>query len=129
MATRHRITLDHAKQLTKKYRDNKKKILKDEYGNKPILPICETFDKDAYEELLAVPGCVKIRAYFGMGEELDVKLIFVAVNDKDEDILPQAQALPEGDTSMLAMSGDDDVPVIEHGYPCPPNCPPPSGLN
>ena len=129
MATRHRITLDNAKQLTKKYRDNKKKILKDEYGNKPTLPICETFDRDAFEELLAVPGCVSIRAYFGMDEELNVKLIFVAVNDKNEDILPQVQILPEGDTGMLAMSSDDDVPISNTGDRCPPTCPPPSGLN
>ena len=129
MATRHRITLDNAKQLTKKYRDNKKKILKDEYGNKPTLPICETFDRDAFEELIAVPGCIGIRAYFGMDEELNVKLIFVAVNDKSEDILPQVQTLPEGDTSMLAMADDDDVPVVENGVRCPTECPPPSGLN
>jgi len=128
MATKHSITLDKAKQLTKKYRDNKKKILKDEYGNKPILPICETFERQAFEELLAVNGCVKIRAYLGMDEELGVKLIFVAVNDKDEDILPQEQTLPQGDTTMLAMTADT-TPIVENGSTCPPNCPPPSGLN
>jgi hypothetical protein len=128
MATRHRISLDKAKQMTSKYRDNKKKILKDEYGNKPTLPICETFDRAAFEELLAVPGCVSIRAYFGMNEELDVSLIFVAVNDKNEDILPSVQTLPEGDTSMLAMESDDDVPVVDNGLRCPTYCPPPSGL-
>ena len=122
MATRHRITLDNAKQLTKKYRDNKKKILKDEYGNKPTLPICETFERAAFEELLAVPNCVSIRAYFGMDEELNVKLIFVAVNDKNEDILPQVD-------STMMMRTSDDVPIIDDGARCPDYCPPPSSLN
>jgi hypothetical protein len=129
MATKHRITLDKAKQLTKKYRDNKKKILKDEYGNKPTLPICETYERAAFEELLAVRGCVGIRAYFSMNEGLDVNLIFVAVNDKNEDILPEEQILPEGDTTMLAKADDDDVPVIGGGTRCPEYCPPPSPLN
>jgi hypothetical protein len=122
MATKHSITLDKAKQLTKKYRDNKKKILKDEYGNKPTLPICETFERAAFEELLAVPGCVSIRAYFGMAEDLNVNLIFVAVNDKNEDILPQV------DTTMM-MRTSDDVPIIDEGTRCPSDCPPPSSLN
>ena len=101
--------------------------MKDEYGDKPTLPVCETFDRDAFEELLAVEGCVSIRAYFGMDEELNVKLIFVAVNDKEEDILPQLQTLPEGDTTMLAAAADT-TPIVEEGRRCPEDCPPPSGL-
>ena len=96
--------------------------LKDEYGNKPTLPICETFERAAFEELLAVPGCVSIRAYFGMDEELNVKLIFVAVNDKNEDILPQVD-------STMMMRTSDDVPIIDNGSRCPDDCPPPSSLN
>lgn len=127
MATKHSITVDKAKQLTKKYRDNKKKILKDEYGSKATLPTCETFERQAFDELLAVAGCVAIRAYFGMDEELNVNLVFVAVNDKNEDILPQEQTLPEGDTTMLAMTSDT-TPIVENGTRCPTECPPPSGL-
>lgn len=126
MSTKHSITLDNAKQLTSKYRNNKKKILKEEYGNKATLPTCETFERQAFDELLAVPGCVSVRAYFGMDEDLNVKLIFVAVNDKNEDILPQVQTLPEGDTTMLARTSDDP-PIVENGTRCPTECPP-SGL-
>ncbi len=39
----HFISLDEAKKMTKKFREEKEKVVKDEYKNKDILPICETF--------------------------------------------------------------------------------------
>jgi hypothetical protein len=130
MSTKHLITKDKARQLTSEYRKNRKHILKDEFSNKTILPICETFERAAFDRVLAQEGCVGLRVYFGMNEEMNVNLVIVGVNDRNEDMLtPLSQ--PAGDVTRMAFAStttDDDDPIIESGTQCPTNCPPPSEL-
>lgn len=122
--SRHLISLEAAKKFTKDYREKKKKILKEEYGNRNTLPLSETFDRDAFDYILSQQGCESIRIYLGMNEAEEVRLVIVGVNRNNEDIL-LAQTL--GDVVM--RSGDTKPPpIVEHGDPCPTNCPPPSGL-
>lgn len=123
--SKHSISLERAKQLTSSYRKNKKKVLKDEYHNKATLPVCETFEREAFDELLSQPGCVSIRFYFGMDEEMNVTLVFVGVDENDKDMLPQ-QA---GDMTMMATSAGGDAGVYDNSTRCPPTCPPDSTLN
>ena len=122
--SRHLISLETAKKFTKDFRDKKKKILKDEYGNKNTIPLSETFDRDAFDYILSQQGCVGIRVYFGMNTEERVNLIIVGVNDKNEDIV--AAQTETGDVVMMRTSDTD--PIAEQGDTCPPSCPPPSGL-
>ncbi|MBA4168434.1 MAG: hypothetical protein H0X41_12980 [Chitinophagaceae bacterium] len=111
MPPTHSITLQEAINMTKMYRDNKDTIVKPEYTN--LLPLSETFDKAAFEELTSETGCTSIRCYLGMDENLVVRLIFVGVTDKDEDILP-----PTAGAS-----------IMENGEHCPPLCPGGGPLN
>ncbi|HEX8331483.1 MAG TPA: hypothetical protein VF622_02605, partial [Segetibacter sp.] len=84
----HRISLEKAIQMTTLYRQEKENILKSEYAGKDILPISETFNRTAFEALLAQPGCTALRIYHSMDETLKLHSIVVGVNNQNQDILP-----------------------------------------
>lgn len=123
--TKHSITLEQAKKMTKKFRDDKKLVIKDEYHGKHIVPTCETFERMAFDELLRQPGCVSVRAYYGMDDDKKLHLIFVGVNDKNEDILPA----PSANIAQDAASLEGDGVILENGARCPTECPPVSPIN
>jgi hypothetical protein len=83
-----------------------------------VLPICETFKRNAFDDLLSQDGCVGIRFYLGMDDEFKVVLVAVGVNENDEDMLPVSE-------DFLT----DENKILENGYRCPTTCPPPSVLN
>jgi len=112
MANNHLIPLDQAAEMTKYYRSMKEEILAAKFKNKNILPICETFDRDAFDNILQQNGCKKVRIYFGMDDNELVKMVVVGVNDQDADMLPA-----------------NDPVIIEMGIRCPNICPPSSSLN
>lgn len=113
----HRITLQQAVEMTTRYRQEKAAILKPEY-NSDILARAETFSRSAFDELLGQKGCVSIRAYYGMDEKKNVKLLFVGVNAENEDMLPSEKNGLNGEASI------QDV-----GQRCPPICGKQSPLN
>lgn len=118
----HVIPLSTAVAMTTLYRNKREVILKEEYKGRDILPLSETFRAEAISTVLAVPGCVGVRLYYGMDENEKVHLIVVAVNNANEDILPAT-------TGDNAMEDDDPIPLLEEAFRCPPVCPPPSPLN
>lgn len=109
----HFISLADAGDMTETYRDNKERILDTQYQSSNILPICETFSRDAFETLLAKTDCASIRIYYGMDEDLKVHAIVVAADEYGNDVLP-------------STPGDD---IVERGNRCPDLCPSPSPLN
>jgi hypothetical protein len=117
----HFIPLSQAVEMTKRYRDNRNRILKAEYEGQNILAICETFNRQGFETLLAKEGCVGIRVYYGMDPELKVHAVIVAINEAGEDILPQS--------GTLETSGNGDDDILDDALRCPTFCPPPSPLN
>jgi hypothetical protein len=125
------ISLDQARVMTALYRAERDNILKPEYLGKNILLTCETFERAAYDRLLAYPGCVGVRIYFGMNEALQVKCILVGVDADNKDILPDVNpAGTTGTTSGSEGTGEEEEepPIVELGQACPPICPTPSGL-
>ena len=117
----HFISLTEAASMTALYRQQKEDILGSAYQNQGILPICETFDRAAFDAVLNQAACTGIRIYYGMDNELKVHAIIAGVNDNDEDILP-AQSNSMNETT-------EDVSIIERGTRCPDICPPESELN
>lgn len=114
----HFISLPEAQGMTKRFRDNKEAVLEASLRHQNILPICETFDKEAFVILLNKPGCVGIRIYYGMDEDLKVHAVIVASDENGNDILTQGPV-------MLTEEND----IIERGNRCPDLCPPSSPLN
>lgn len=113
----HFITLSKATEMTSKYRGNKENILDSGYKDTGILPVCETFDRAAFDTLLAQDGCESVRAYFGMDADLKVSLVFVGVNASGEDL-------------VVSFESDIDPNIIvEDGQRCPTVCPESSPLN
>ncbi|RXK58557.1 hypothetical protein ESA94_18165 [Lacibacter luteus] len=114
------ISLQKAIEMTTRYRQNKEAVIDPRYAGANILSICDTFNKTAVATLLAKPDCTAIRLYYGMDEALQIRPILVAVNEKDEDILPDLSTLESEEP------GED---IVDDTIKCPPICPPPSVLN
>jgi hypothetical protein len=107
------ISLQTARDMTTNYRSQKETMLKTTLQNKGILPICETFGRAAFDTILGVSGCQKVRIYLCIDSTSKVRILAVGVDSLDQDILP---------------SGTEDR-IIEDGQRCPDQCPPPSPLN
>ena len=112
----HFITLEKAKEMTALYNSEKNTLLKPEFQGQNILSVCETFDRSAFDTLLAEAGCAGIRVYFGMTAALKVRAILVGVDMDNKDILP-----PAGSGGSPASSGGGVI--VEEGRPCPDFCP------
>lgn len=101
LQTDHQISLEEAADMTTRYRNELPGIIKPAYEHSDIFPLSETFKKNIFIDLGAQQGCVAIRSYFGMDENQKVRLIFVGVNDNNEDLVDY---------------------IFEHGNRCPPIC-------
>jgi len=118
---RNFITPALAKKLTHKFRHNRQKMVRDEFRGPKTLPLCETFDRAAFDALLAQPGCAQVRIYLGMDDGNEVKLVAVGVDEKGRDILP--------DLNKTADFGAESGVIVEDGKRCPEDCPEDSYLN
>lgn len=118
----HFISLDQAIAMTTTYRSNREAILAPAYQKQDILPLSETFNRQALDQLLATPGCAGLRIYYGMDEALKVHTVMVAVNDLNQDILPAS-------AQTVSVANADDPVIVEEGQRCPPICPDDSPLN
>ncbi len=114
--TNHRILKDTAVKMTRAYRNNKEEILKPEYAGKNILPLSETFSKEAFESFMKNDKVKSLRIYYGMDDDMLTHAIIVGANEKDEDMI---DGTDEND-------GDE---ILEDAQRCPAICPPPSELN
>jgi len=115
----HSISLEEAKKMTRKFREEKDKIVKDEYKGKHF-PVCESFDRSAFDALLQREDCKGVRIYYGMNEDSHrIHAIIVAIDADGKDILP-----------IKGVATDGTGPVIlDRGLPCPDYCPDSSELN
>lgn len=107
------IDLSTAIQLTRNYRENKDKLVTPEFTD--AMCLAETFDASAIRAVLDQPGCVSFRAYYGMKENKEVCMVFVGVNDKNEDII----FLDDPEKNIL----------VEQSQRCPPLCGKDTSLN
>lgn len=87
-------------------------------GYKEILCNCETFDREAFDKVLAKDGCTGIRIYFGMDAINQLRLVVVGVNAQDQDMISSQSS---------SLTEDDDI--FDNGRRCPDECPPDSPLN
>jgi hypothetical protein len=110
----HEIPVTQAAEMTRSYRTMNNDILKTEYQNQNLLPLCETFDRAALDTLLAQDDCKQIRIYYGMDENYKVHAILVGVDGNGNDMIPH---MPKDGVTM------------ENAYRCPTDCPSASTLN
>lgn len=116
----HSISLETAIEMTSRCRAQKENILGPEFQNRKVVFTCETFNRAAFDRLLAQTGCAGIRIYSAMDESMRLRLIAVGVNENNEDMLPNA-------TGTLAAQNENSI--TEEGQLCPDLCPPSSVLN
>jgi len=118
----HFISLAAAIEMTSLYRLQKDKVLQQQFVGKNILPLSETFDRAAFDAVLSQPGCVGLRIYYGMQQDLTIHALIVGVNDKNEDLIPAR-------TNNATTTAETDDQIIELGQRCPDICPTESTLN
>lgn len=104
----HEISLEEAIKMTTRFRTEIQSMFKPEIAAIGVLPISETFNKSIFEDLVMQPGCVAVRAYFGMDSNNQVRLLFVGVDDNNNDI--------------LASTDEQAGYIFEYGQRCPPIC-------
>jgi hypothetical protein len=80
------ITLEEGREMIERYKAQRELILKENYSVN-ILTLSETFTKDEISQLLSQNDCDKFRCYFGMDEDLNIRLILVAADSDNNDIL------------------------------------------
>ena len=117
----HFISLSSAITMTSRFRANRENVLDSFYRGQNILALSETFDRSAFDTLLAKSGCTGLRIYYGMGEDLKIHAIIVAVNENNEDMIPE--------NSLNNNEDDDDDDIVDSANRCPELCPPSSPLN
>jgi hypothetical protein len=126
----HVISLREAIDLTRRFRKNRRVITKDEFADKDILPLAETFDKEAFRRFMDNENCKGIRIYLGMKEDYTIHSVIVGVDADNRDMLPKESTLQ---TFFLSDVTDADLTdpneILENGQRCPPDCAPPSDLN
>ncbi len=98
-ARNHRILLDAGAAITRRYREGA--------GKNPFK--AGAFHADQVKELLAQPGCVALRIYYGRQENGDPALVLVGMDANDNELT--------GGT------------LLEFCFPCPPFCTGGSALN
>ena len=112
--------------MTTKYRENMEAILDPAYRDQNILPICESFDRDSFDKVLAQPGCMGLRMYLGMDDRLEIKFVIVGVNAEGHDMINGTL----GKTAARTQDAQEEEDlIIDQGLRCPTNCPPSSSLN
>jgi hypothetical protein len=104
----HEISLDEAIEMTTRFQNDMESMLKPEFAGLGILPTSETFNKSIFEDLAMQPGCVAIRSYLGMDDNNLVRLLFVGVDEDNNDI--------------LASTNEQACYIFEYGQRCPPIC-------
>ena len=104
---KHLISLEEAKILTSRYRENIDALTNPDFKN--ALPFSETFDAVAIQAILNQPECVSFKSYLGMKENKTICLIHIGVDAAGNDII-----------NSLSGTGEDII--MEFGRPCPPFC-------
>lgn len=133
----HRITLEKARKMTRTFRDHRgQNIIPGQIGD--MIPISETFDRAAIDALLAQPGCVSLRIYYGLDDNMKLHAVMVGVDANGRDILPidpsvtmmGAAGTTSGPSAATTTSPTDETGIIlDEGIRCPPQCPPATDLN
>ncbi len=111
--TNHNITKNEAVRLVTNYCNNVERLgnntVHQKAGAEINLFFSDAFNKAAIMEILNQPECIGIRAYMGMDDGNNAKLIIVGVDRNENDY-----NLNPGNAKVSA--------IMQDGFMCPPNC-------
>jgi len=85
-AEKHEITLAEAKEAIKNYQLTLEKQALKGAQKKGSTPRCGTFDRAAFDKLLAQPGCAAIRYYNAQHADGNLSLVIVGVDTSGKDM-------------------------------------------
>lgn len=117
----HRISLDHAIKLTRRYREHAG----------PHAERAGYFPRSIIEEIITQPECIGLRIYHGRHEDGKAAMVLVGVRRKRSTTTATTQVLA---TPMATNDDDEDLGDMTDGVlgdnhqSCPPYCDPTSPL-
>ena len=84
------------------------------------MPLCETFNREAIDALMAVNGTQALRIYLGVDAQGQVRLVLLPVDDEGNNIITTLSG--EGARAGKARGADeeDDGDAVENGHRPPP---------
>ena len=84
------------------------------------MPLCETFNREAIDALMAVNGTQALRIYMGVDAQGQVRLVLLPVDDEGNNIITTLSG--EGARAGKARGADeeDDGEAVENGHRPPP---------
>lgn len=109
-APKQPLTLDQAGEWTRRFREQSEHTVKG-----------HCFTKQTLDQLLSQPGAAGIRFYYGRDEQNAPKLVAVATDADDQDILGSVASF----RAMDEAAGSN----VDTGTPCPPCCSTENPLN
>ena len=121
---KHTIPKEDAEKMVKKYKQVRKKLngLNEEQDQKlPAFPISVTYNKDAIDGLINLPGCVGVRIYPAVTKDNALTFVLVGVDAEGENIYGPGTAK---NAKQIASSGT----VTDEGQMSPPYPAPTNGL-
>jgi hypothetical protein len=105
------IPLADAQQYLRNFRKRPNQPVNDVHGS--------FFGRDILQRILATPGCMGIRIYYGLDKDNRMVPIIVGADSAENNILP---------TSSASLTEDDPI-IGNTSTPCPPICGGDDGLN
>jgi hypothetical protein len=114
----HFISVSDASTMINRCKAQKENILDAHQKGLGIVPLCETFERSAFEAILSDTNCTGVRIYAAMDSNLKIRFVITGINASKVDIF------------LSDTSGHTPIPsVIENGTRCPDTCPPDSQIN
>lgn len=87
-ALNHEISIEQALTMTQHLSTMRDSMLLTSLHGQNIVPISETFNLNSIDKIICQPNTVAFRAYLGLNPQTNqMRLIFVGVNPKGEDII------------------------------------------
>lgn len=120
----HFISIEAAQSLIERFASNRNDIIDGNFSEADPFSSCSTFDKTSIISLLNQDGCIGLRIYSGMYDDLTTeekkgKIVFVLCgvdeNGNDLNLDPETE--------------ETDQLIMEDALLCPPLCPDPSLIN
>ncbi|QJX47672.1 hypothetical protein HMJ29_12255 [Hymenobacter taeanensis] len=106
--------LNKASQWTRNYRNQN-----------PNAPKGHCIKKEQLEAILSQPGCEGIRAYYGLDDDGNRKLVLVGIDANENDILSETGVdtlLRAADTDGAGTESSAATTIATDLPPCPPCC-------
>lgn len=114
----HAITIDKGVTMVNNFGVIRESMLATDFTGRDMLPISETFNLEAIDEIICQPNAIGFRVYMAMDDNQKVRFVLVGVDGDGKDIIQRKNENP----AMSKQEADDagnSTKVFETGQRWP----------